>query len=150
MSGPLCAVIGPEPHSGTVSHFLGLISPAVAYSPGLWKTDLSVLQFQETCNANVTLVGRAFIKKWNMSCSDMRLVQGLGDLCRELRFRALIGCQALGSTLTKEDPLQGILDFWNWAKEMRLDKRSFVYLLDKHLPSAFHESSKSEPWNTTA
>lgn len=71
-------------------------------------------------------------------------------MCRELRFRAHIGCQALGSTLTKKNLLQGILDFGNWAKEMRPDKRSIIYLLDKHLPSAFHASSKSEPQNTTA
>lgn len=74
-------MIDPEPHSGTVSHFLGLGSPAAAYSPGLWKTDLSVLQFQETCNANMPLVGRAFIKKMEHVIFRYETGTGAGRLC---------------------------------------------------------------------
>lgn len=64
-----------------MSHFLVLGSPTAAYSPGLWMTDLSVLRFQETCNANVPLVGRVFIKKMEHVIFRYETGTEVGRLC---------------------------------------------------------------------
>lgn len=99
-----------------MSHFLVLGSTAAAYSPGLWTTDLSVLRFQETCNANVPLVGRAFIKKWNMSYSDMRLVQRLGDCVQGIEVQGMHRMPGLGEYSYKKGPLAGNPGLWELGK----------------------------------